>query len=61
MRVDAGDAGVGLGAANEGEMHRLRGRQVGDIASRACDQPMVLQTKMGQRLEMGDVVHARPL
>ena len=61
MRVDAGDAGVGLGAANEGEMHRPRGRQVGDIASRACDQPMVLQPKMGQRLEMGDVVHARPL
>jgi hypothetical protein len=32
-RVDAGDAGMGLGAAYEGEMNRTRWRQVGYIAT----------------------------
>jgi hypothetical protein len=32
-------------------MHRLRRGQVGNITTRPRDQPMILQTKMGLRLE----------
>ncbi len=59
--VDPGDSCVGLGAAHEGEMHRVRRRQIGHIPTCAGHQSMVLDSEMGQRLEIGDVVHVTPL